>query len=106
MKWSPWLFWLLLLLPLNMLLQVGYIVSCVAASEYLGSKTKIDDWAYSQWDISSLFGSVPLNHSSMKGGKVNGMAPATFNKVSQVWHGVWKSGTEVLALQTVEPELS
>jgi hypothetical protein len=65
-------------------LQVKYIVACIAASEYLGSETKIDDWAYSQWDISALFGAVPLNHKSMKKGKVNGMAPQIFNRVTQV----------------------
>jgi hypothetical protein len=66
------------------LLQVQYIVSCIAASEYLGSDTKLDDWAFSQWDISALFGSVPLNHKGMKKGKVNGMPPTVFNKVTQV----------------------
>jgi hypothetical protein len=65
-------------------LQVKYIVACIAASEYLGSETKIDDWAYSQWDISALFGAVPLNHKSMKKGKVNGMPPQIFNRVTQV----------------------
>lgn len=64
--------------------QVKYIVACVAASEYLGSETKFEDWSYSQWDISALFGAVPLNHKSMKKGKVNGMPPQVFNKVTQV----------------------
>lgn len=61
-----------------------YIVSCVAASEYIGNATKIDDLAVSQWDISSLFGAVPLEHKNIKKGKVNGMPPKVFNTVSQV----------------------
>lgn len=65
-------------------LQVKYIVSCIAASEYLGNTTKMDDWAVSQWDISVLFGAVPLKHPNIKKGKVNGMPPTVFNKVSQV----------------------
>lgn len=65
-------------------LQVKYIVACVAASAYLGNATKVDDWALSQWDISALFGAVPVQHKNIKKGKVNGMPPATYNKVTQV----------------------
>lgn len=64
--------------------QVKNIVACIAASEYLGSETKLEDWSFGQWDISALFGAVPLNHKGMKKGKVNGMPPQIFNKVTQV----------------------
>lgn len=61
-----------------------YIVSCIAASVYLGSNTTSEDYAAAQWDISTLFGALPLKHKSIKRGKVNGMPPEVFNKVTQV----------------------
>jgi hypothetical protein len=64
--------------------QVKYIVSCIAASEYLGSNTTSEDWAAGQWDISTLFGALPTKHKFIKKGKVNGMPPEVFNKVTQV----------------------
>lgn len=73
-------------------MQVQYIVACVAASEYLGNATKVNDWALSQWDISALFGAVPEKHEKIKKGKVNGMPPNIYNKVTQVGAGLcWRS---------------
>lgn len=92
--------------PCFMYRQIKYIVSCIAASEYLGSNTNVDDYAFSQWDISALFGAVPLKHKSMKGGKVNGMPPEVFNRVTQVGDSVTWCGVEWWVARSRAGELS
>jgi hypothetical protein len=39
-----------------------------------------------QWDVSGLFGAVPLQHKSFKAGKVvgTGLTPTQFNEATQV----------------------
>jgi hypothetical protein len=42
-----------------------------------------------QWDVSGLFGAVPLQHKSFKNGKVvgTGLTPTQFNQATQVCIG-------------------
>jgi hypothetical protein len=39
-----------------------------------------------QWDVSGLFGAVPLEHKSFKAGRVvgTGLTPVQFNEATQV----------------------
>ncbi|KAF6255568.1 hypothetical protein COO60DRAFT_1661215 [Scenedesmus sp. NREL 46B-D3] len=67
--------------------RVQAIVACVASVEPLLPNTTADHWAAIQWDVSGLFGAVPLQHKSFKAGKVlgTGSTPEQLNRASQVF---------------------
>lgn len=90
-------------LAVTMLLRrrVQHIVACVSSNKPLNSN--ITSWAAYQWDVSALFGAVPVNDSQLRNGSVNGVPVPVYNRALQVSlaaHAVgpigsWKGCTQI-----------
>lgn len=62
--------------------RVERIIVCFASNKPLD--TNATAWGAYQWDVSGLFGAVPINDSQIRNGQINGVPVPLFNSVMQV----------------------